>query len=117
LLALADRDVVRSFLDRIDVQLIPNGIWDHAENLLLKILAERSFRGWDDVYQRAVELLMRVSQGRAKKQDELRELASETVDPVAVFPRVLQKYGRQEVEHLADEIASRGTVFDFGATR
>lgn len=113
LLAFAPADTLRRFLDRIGDDLIPNCEWDHAENLLLKMLALPSLRDSADLYERALDLLGSVSQGRAKKQEELLGIAREDVDFVKVFPMALERYGRQEVDELADAIAGRGTVFAF----
>lgn len=113
LLAFAPPDKLREFLARTEAELIPNEKWDHAENLLLKMLALPSFPQQVDLYERAVGLLGRVSQGRAKKQKELFTLAQEDVDFPKTFPRAAEHYGQQEVVKLAEEIACRGTIFSF----
>lgn len=113
LLAFAPADTLRGFLDRIGTELIPNCEWDHAEKLLLKMLAMPSFVTLTDLYKRAVDLLGQISKGRKKKQEELLDIAREDINFAKIFPGAAQHYGQQKVDELTSEIASRGTVFTF----
>ncbi len=113
MLQYAPATTLRDFLDRIDRELLPAKAWDHAEKLLLKMLALPAFRENAELCARAVALLERTSQARRQAQEDWGDLAAAGDDAVAVCPRAGQRYGRAWIAGRAVAIQQRGTVFNF----
>jgi len=113
LLQYAPATTLRDFLDRIDRELLPARAWDHAEKLLLKMLALPTFRENAELCVRAVALLERTSQARKQTLEDWGDLTAPGDEAVAVCPRAGQRYGRDWIEERAAAIRQRGTVFSF----
>jgi hypothetical protein len=113
LLEYAPEATFRSFLDRIDRELLPAKAWDHAEKLLLRMLALPAFRENDDLCARAVALLERTSQGRKQAQADWGDLTAAADEALVVCLRASRRYGPDWIERHAVAIQQRGTVFSF----
>jgi hypothetical protein len=110
LLDFAPPEVLRRFVERVRVELIPGCKWEHAENVLLKMLSLRSFREAPGLSEEAVGLLQQVVAGRARQEQSRRALVPQNGDLTA-FPQTMQRYGPLAVQQLADAIVDRGHVF------
>jgi|GEM_PF-2501050 len=115
LLEFAPPDVLREFLRRVEEELIPEGRWDHAENLLLKMLVLDSVCGDPGLRDKAVKLLKRVSSEKEAKAAAWSGLAMEGNDIGKRFPRATEEYGSETIGRIAQAVQNRGMVFAFGS--
>lgn len=107
----APPDVLSGFLDRVEEQLIPQRLFDHAENFLLALLASSVLTRHPEFGTRAARLLQ-VNKA-ARDQAEARE--SELACRDLRFPSLER---RGEVEwgvKQAEMIRARGCVFAFAS--
>jgi hypothetical protein len=103
---VAPEGIVRAFLERVETELIPKGLFDHAENLLLTFLKSKAATQYPGLTSVAAELIQRCKD--AQTQAETRTSRLTTSD---VRFRSLRRHG--EVERstkLAQEIRGRRSV-------
>lgn len=107
ILDVAPLEVLSSFLDRVETDLIPQRLFDHAENFLLALLASSAQTRYPGVGSRAAKLLQRNKDARKQVEAWISEQANRDVR----FPS-LEKHGELELSaRLAELIRTRGCVF------
>jgi len=110
LLMIAPREVLDSFLDRVENELLPEHQLDHASNLLTAMLRAPAARTNTQICDRVSVLLGKVQESRAAAETFRWEVARiSNFD--SVFPTIARLHGRERVMGLAEEVASRGQVF------
>lgn len=103
-------EVLGRFLDRIEGEIIPKQLFDHAEDFLLALLMSNAGARHPDIGARAAELLQRNKAARQKAKDGVSELANRDIR----FPSLERK-----PELLArslqwgERIRERGSLFEF----
>jgi hypothetical protein len=114
ILHLAPAYLLAAFLDRVEMELLPQREWESAMELLTYLLGVEAVKTDSDLYNRTVQLLHESQ--RAKNIEELWRLKIKQVedDFRRKFPQVLRTYGIEAVQGLAETISRRGQVFAFG---
>lgn len=103
----ASEDILENFLLRVDRDLIPQRLFDHAENFLLAFLASSALTSYPALAKKAVELLQR---SRAQRQ-QTETASSELACRDQRFPG-LEKHGQlKKSAHMAEIIEKRHSVF------
>jgi hypothetical protein len=107
ILDVAPPEVLSSFLDRVEGEMIPQRLFEHAEEFLLALLESSARTRHPDVGNRAVTLLQRNKDARKQSEAGISELANRDVR----FPS-LEKHGEREwSDRMAELIRGRGSVF------
>lgn len=107
ILDVAPPEVLSSFLDRVETEIIPQRLFDRAEDILLALLASSAWTRHPEVSSRAARLLQRNKEARKQSEAGISELANRDVR----FPS-LEKHGELEWSaRLAELIRGRGCVF------
>ena len=109
LVELAPIEIIDSFLERIEKQLIPSQALDHAENLLIAILRSKAVSSNWDRMLRAVELLEKI---KAVRQNSIRVM-TRIVDTGVAAENIRASGDLPLIEYIADKIRNRGSIFDF----
>lgn len=104
-LALAPPDILVSFLDRVERELLP-GELDHAQKLLISILKQPQVTREEGIHQRTVALLERVGDIRARSQ--YRPVRG---NDLSKFPSVIVKYGAHAVKDLVSDLLEAPRLF------
>jgi hypothetical protein len=103
----ASEDVLNDFLLRVDRDLIPGRLFDHAENFLVAFLASSALTSYPALARRAAELLQRSRAARQRTEAAGSELASRD----ARFP-ALEKHGElKKCAQTGESIEKRHCVF------
>ena len=68
ILEVAPPEVLTSFLDRVEAELIPQRAFDHADNFLLALLGSSVLSRYPAIGNRAARLLQRSKQARANAE-------------------------------------------------
>lgn len=103
----APEEVLRDFLERVDKELIPQRLFDEAENFLLVFLGSSAMTSHPDLAKRAADLF----QLTMSKRRQTEVLMSELVGHDLRFPN-LSKHGRlEESDRVAEQIKNRHCVF------
>lgn len=106
-IAVAPPEILNSFLDRVEAEIIPQRLFDHAENILLAILITGVGARHPEVGVRAATLLQRNKDARNQSEGAISELATNDIRFVN-----LEKHGELErSSRLAELIRLRGSVF------
>jgi hypothetical protein len=104
---VAPEGVVRTFLERVETELIPKGLFDHAENLLLTFLKSKAATQYPGLPSMAAELLQRCKDAQTLAETRAARLTTSDVR----FPS-LRRHGEIErSSRLAEEIRRRRCVF------
>jgi len=106
LLELAPIEVLERFLDRTEKELIPQGHFDHAQDLLLALLTGNATTQHAELKNRAAALLDRSIEAEKRARAGVSDLASRDQR----FP-TLEKLGQLEsTARLAEQVRMRGCV-------
>jgi hypothetical protein len=107
ILEVAPVEVLSAFLDRVERELIPRRVFDHAENFLLALLASSALTRHPAVGSRAAKLLQHTKEARECAEAAVSKLASRDVRFES-----LERHRMLEVcAELAEIIRARGSVF------
>lgn len=112
LLEFAPVATLREFLQRTSDELIPQARWDHAQKLLLRMLALPTVCDHPELRAETVGLLKRVIEGQSRQADGRRDLATE--DLPQTFPNAVKHYGVVWIIQTSKTICMQRTVFVFG---
>lgn len=105
---IAPPEVLNAFLDRIEKDLIPQRLFDHAEGLLLALLKSKAWTRQPEIVNRAAELLQRNGESRKKAAEGLSELVSRDIR----FQGLENKPGELERSNkMGEQIRERGSIF------
>jgi hypothetical protein len=108
ILDVAPPEVLSAFLDRVERQIIPQRLFDHAEDFLLALLKSKAPTHQPRLGHKAAELLQLNSEARKKADAGISQLASRDVR----FPSLERRRGDFEWSvRLAELIRERGCVF------
>jgi hypothetical protein len=111
ILNVAPSEVLSSFLDRVEREIIPQRLFDNAEDFLLAFLASRALGHQPELGARAAALLQRNKEARKKSEAGISELANRDIR----FPSLEQKQGDFALSvRLTKLIRERGCVFATG---
>jgi hypothetical protein len=113
MLAFAPDDILMGFLERVDRELLPNGEWRSAEKILMAMLKLERIRQNMELGERTVVLLERAQRGLDAAQDARRILLQNTMTLETIFPRAIDRYGRDAIAACSSEIAERQQIFAF----
>ena len=103
--------MLSSFLDRVEREIIPQRLFDNAEDFLLAFLASRALGHQPELGARAAALLQRNKEARKKSEAGISELANRDIR----FPSLEQKQGDFALSvRLTKLIRERGCVFATG---
>jgi hypothetical protein len=106
LLELAPIEVLEGFLERTEKTLIPQRLFEHAENFLLKLLASKAPDRHPGIRSRAAKLLQRNKEARERTLTAIYGLAARD----ARFSS-LEKHGQLDsTRRLADQVRERQSV-------
>ena len=107
ILDVAPLDRLNSFLDRIEQEIIPQRLFDQADEFLLSLLASSASTRHPETGSRAVRLLQRNTNARKQSEARVSELANRDIR----FPS-LERHGElEESVRLAELIRERGCIF------
>jgi hypothetical protein len=106
LLDVAPKEVIANFLARVEEELIPQGLFEHAENLLLALLKSDALARDPEFARAAANLLSINKESRARAEAKVEELASRDVR----FVR-LDDHQREKSAKIAADIKARHSVF------
>ncbi len=107
ILDVAPPEVVSRFLDRVEREIIPQCLFDHAEDLLLAVLTNRTCSCQPGVGARAAGLLQRNKEARKKAEVRISELANRDIR----FPSLEQRPGDLAWSvRLTELIRERGSI-------
>ncbi len=109
MLDVAPLEVLQSFLDKVESQLIPQGQFEHAENFLLALLECNAAETNPHLVVRAGKLLNRIRQTEARKNDSAKILESQ----YSPFKFLTQKNKTEMANKKADYIKQHHSFFDF----
>jgi hypothetical protein len=108
ILNVAPPEVLCDFLDRVESEIIPQRLFDHAEDFLLAVLLNKPWTSQPEICQRAAELLQRNNEARKKADAGISELANRDIR----FPSLERKQAEFERSiRLAELIRERRCVF------
>jgi hypothetical protein len=103
----APPDILTGFLDRVENQLIPHRLFEHAESLLLALLTSSVLTRHPDLGARAARLLQLNKSTRDRIQARDAEFASRDVR----FASLENRGEANRATRLAEMIRARGSVF------
>jgi hypothetical protein len=107
ILSAAPSQVLISFLDRVERELIPHRLFDHAENFLMALLASGIPKRYPELCSRAARLLQRNKDARARAEIGIGGLKVRDARFVS-----LERHNELEKSALlAQTIRGRGCVF------
>lgn len=111
ILDVAPVEVLNDFLDRVERELIPQRLFDHAENFVLAVLASTACTHYPDVFSRAVKLLQCNKEARNQAETAVSELATRDIR----FPS-LERHGELAWStRLAEQIKQRGCIISLAS--
>jgi hypothetical protein len=103
---VAPEEVLVAFLQRVEAQLIPQGLFEHAENFLLTFLNSGAATRYSGLTSKAAGLLQRCKD--AQRRGESKAAGFTMSDPRY---QSLKRHGEVERSYrLAEEIRKRGSV-------
>jgi len=94
----APPEVIRSYLDRIESELLPQAEQSVALDLLTALLSSKHLPEDQELYERAVSLIEQCRRGQAVEEERVRELA-DVAELGRCFPNAVERYN---ASHLAD---------------
>ena len=112
-LEFAPPEVVSSFLDRIERELLPEREWGHAVRLLEALFKLPAVRTDIELSRRGVELLLASVEGSRRIAEQVLRPSDDDEQFDSAFPRVSRRYGQQWTEGYATRIAEAGMTFGF----
>ncbi|MGO8790053.1 MAG: hypothetical protein ACLQVL_22075 [Terriglobia bacterium] len=105
---VAPEGVIRAFLQRVETELIPRGLFEHAENLLLAFLKSKATTQYPGLTNTAAELIE-----RCKDAQRSAEIGASGLSGSDLRFQSLRSHGETErSSKLADEIRRRHCVLD-----
>jgi hypothetical protein len=107
MLEVAPAEILASFLDRIESELIPNGLYESAEAVLVEFLATTAWIDKPEIGRRAAQLLQAVKERQRRSEERLSALASADMR----FPCLQRTNQMKRTKDWAARIRSRGSVF------
>ena len=111
ILELAPQEVLDDFLNRVERELIPQRLFDHAENFLLTLLESDVLARHPELGRRAARLLRR----NKEKLEQANAAVSELANRDLRFP-CLERHGAlDDAARMANAISERGSVFAVGS--
>ncbi|SPF39518.1 hypothetical protein SBA4_2350005 [Candidatus Sulfopaludibacter sp. SbA4] len=113
LLRDAPREILEYYLHRTESELIPNGEWNAALDVLTLLMRVDIVRQDANLCQHAIALLQKCNAGLAANGRNRAELTAEGV--VRLFPGVAQKYPVASVMEYMRNVAERHQVMPVGA--
>ena len=112
-LQVAPKEVLETFLARVEHELLPNKKWDHAQKLLLAMLKTPRVRSEEDLASRAALLLERAMK-LEERAEELRRSACEEAEPLeSDFPLAASRYGAERLKEQAHSICETHQIWAF----
>jgi hypothetical protein len=109
LLELAPPEILMSFLERVEKELLPREEWDAAENVLMAMLDLPIEEKRIEIIHKATLLLKEMLIAKKRHQSNI-----ETNLTIAdEFPLAYRKYGKEKIKAYAAAIVERGTLLSF----
>jgi len=104
---VAPEEILTAFLERVETDLIPRQVFDHAENVLFALLTSSAPRRYPALGGRAMELWRRNKAARRAAESAMSEVARHDLRFES-----LEKHGQAgRSAKLADDIKRRHCVF------
>ena len=113
LLPHAPKEILSSYLDRIESELIPDREWQTGLSLLSALIRLDAVKLDATLYQRAVELLGKCSNEMRLAQAGRQALTGQVL--WELFPNVARQYPPEELQDYMRGISRRHQVFPVGA--
>ena len=113
MLKMAPPDVLITFLDRVERELLPQHQWSHAESLLLAMIRLPTVRQDAELHERATTLLSILLHDRDNFERARCRLAAGNVDFDTNFPKAIERYGRDALIQYGEEICQRAGILTF----
>ena len=110
----APRHILADFLHKVASELLPNGEWKAALDLLTHLLTADSVRNDSELYSLAISLLERCNQVIARHEVEKRELIDQEKDFRRKFPRLAETHRAEDVIEYSQAVAQQHQVFVSG---
>lgn len=114
LLQQAPESVLVRFLDRVEGELLPEGEWRPAQNILIRLLSLPGVRDNPALLERATDALGRADGLRERQEAAREKLVAETFNLRERFPLVAKHYQSSELAAWSREISQRGQVIFVG---
>jgi hypothetical protein len=114
LLQQAPESVLVRFLDRVEGELLPEGEWRPAQNILIRLLSLPGVRDNPALLERATDALGRADGLRERQEAAREKLVAETFNLRERFPLVAKHYQPSELAAWSREISQRGQVIFVG---
>lgn len=107
ILDVAPLEVIHSLLDRVEYEIIPQRLFDHAEDFLLATLTSSAQR-WPEVVKRAADLLHRIKSIKKISESTVFEWTNGDVR----FASLAKNPSERDLSaRSADQIKRRGCLF------
>jgi hypothetical protein len=107
ILEVASEQDLTVYLDRVERELIPGRLFDHAENFLVAFLASSALDRYAGLGRRAARLLQRNNGARRAAEAAVSELANRDVR----FPSLERHHEVEKSVRIAKNIQVWGSVF------
>ena len=104
---VAPEEVLAAFLQRVETELIPRKMFDHAENFLIALIASNVLTRFPALGSKAAKLLQRNKEARALANADVCELARRDLR----FASLERHGGFAKSVQLAEDIQRRHSIF------
>jgi hypothetical protein len=104
LLQLAPREIIERYLDRVAQELIPQGHWSSAIEVVEELLELDRVIADAELRRRASDLLKAAVAGFRRQNEARMTLASQAADIVGRFPRTSRRYGERPVQNYLEKV-------------
>jgi len=100
-------EVISGFLDRVESELLPHGLFDHADNFLLAVLSSALVAQTPLLSARAARLLRQTKEARARTEAGTSAIAGQDIR----FESLERKGELKKSMQIAENIRCRHSIF------
>jgi hypothetical protein len=114
LVQYASENVLQSYLDRIQTELIPNREWKAALDLLTTLLRLDKIKKNSELFGRTVNLLEQCQWAVTQATTQKQQLVNEPDDLKRQFPYAVGRYGVMSIINYSNTISQRRQLLALG---
>lgn len=113
LLHLAPDYLLAQFLDRVELELLPQKEYEPAIKLLTYLLGVDAVKKDSDLYHRTVQFLRKAQEAMRNDAERKLKFIRDEAEVWHRFPQALGTYGVEAVRDLAASVSRNGHIFAF----
>lgn len=111
----APRHILVSYLDRIQLDLLPNREWNAALDLLTTLIDLEAIKKDPNLFDRTVDLLKRCREAMVEAKARKQQLIDENKELERLFPNVVQRYKASTIIKYMHTVSERRPLMGVGA--